>query len=661
MKKTKRFFSLILIALICFSPCFFSPLTSAKAQTVADINANLSVSGWVDEKELTDTYLKVGEGVIPTGVNYHATFGDHEYLKEYILINGKSVKEINEDSTLGASEWNYTVFPATADVKYKIPVVLFASGDYVQIKMHDNYVALLGDKVEITAKAGLYFVNNGVRYENSADKTFTAWEKPVVTDFTQNLSTSGWIDQSELKVTYLCVGTGVMPSGIDYGMLDRAEYKYVQEYILINGKSVKEINEDQTLGAKDWTYTVFPSSKDDKYKVPIILFAQADRIEIKIHPEYLALLGDRVEITAKVGLYFENNGVRYENSTDKTFTVWEQEQIDIVDTTENVWVKTWSTTGDAGELTYARINLGDGVFPSGVEYKVSDGEWQYIQEYVLINGTSVKDINANTDVSSYVFSTFPSSVDDKYKLPIIIFVNNGVMELKIHNSFLLALGDDLEITIKSGLFVLNGKVKYTVEKDVCYVLSGDIWSDKNKLYTITYYVNGKEYAKDEVSYNSALNLCDEPQVESGYFFSGWEYSSTPSVIQDMEIHGYIRPVRYSITYHLNGGKNSPQNPIVYYVTDGEIILKDAVKEGAVFKGWYTSNDYAQRVEKLTTDKLGSVELYALFEEEPSSGCASSILGGDVAVVLMGVAITLIGIKGFKKAQSKKEPLPKNIR
>ena len=464
----------------------------------------------------------------------------------------------------------------------------------------------------------------------------------VTADITENVSASNWIEQKELRVTYLSLGDGVVPA-IGYGIIDNNAYTYVQDYVAINGRTIKEINTDTTLGASGWTYTVFPSTADAKYKLPVIVYVNNGKLEIKIHNNYVERLGDCVEITAKAGLYFENNGTKYEVTEDKTFTVFGK-KMDETDITDKVSVGEWLPTGEAAELTYTIIRFPQGVLPEYIDYGVMDkSAWLYIQEYIFLNGKSVKQINEETDTSNYVFSTFPSTADVKYKLPVIIFENGDALELKFHNDYLQTLEGDLEITIKAGLYILEGATKYVVKEDICYQLSGDIWSDKNRIYTVTYYVNGEVYGEiEQYPYKSAVVLRENVTELAGYQFSGWEYTATDGIIQDMEIRGYIKPIRYTITYHLDGGINDSTNPIFYYVTDGEILLKDATKEGAIFKGWYTSQDYTTKVEKLSPDSLGEMQLYALFEEtaENKGGCGS-IVGAETGLfALVGMAFLL---------------------
>ena len=219
-------------------------------------------------------------------------------------------------------------------------------------------------------------------------------------DITQNLELKHWISQSELKVTYLVVGDGVIPSGANYDLTSGA-YTYVQDYIYINGRAISEINSDTSLGFGTWEYTVFPSDRMDQYKVPVVLFGKTkegedesyvDAIQIKIHANYLATLGNKVEITVKSGLSFENGEKTYVVTQDKTFTAWEMVKMEEVDVTDNVSVKYWVSQGEF-KATY--LELGAGLIPTGTDYAVTFGAYAYVQDYILINGRTIKEINSD--------------------------------------------------------------------------------------------------------------------------------------------------------------------------------------------------------------------------------------------------------------------------
>ena len=644
--KTIKKLSSVVLGLFAVSVCAVGlNLQTASADedpmNLVDVTENVSVKNWVDHAEWQVTYLSLGAGVIPDigyGVIDQASY---QYVQEYIAINGKTIQEINADDSLGAKDWTYTVHPSTMSDFYKIPIIVFENNDMLEIKIHDSYLETLGDKVEVTAKAGLYFEHNMTKYEVKADKTFTVWESSEA-DITANITAEGWDktgDATELVYTRLSLGAGVLPADLGYGIMDKAAYQYMQEYIAINGKTIKEIN--ATTDVTGYNFETFPFTIGAPYNVPVIIYMNNDKLEIKVHGNYAETLGDSVTLTVKAGFAIENEGMLYKVTADKDILVWEKVILPETNIAGDISLNGWTTTGNASELTYVRIQFGEGVLPEELYYSIMDrAEWMYLQEYILFNGKTVKEINATTDVSEYVFSTFPSTVSEIYQLPIMIYANNNTLEVKFHNTYLETAGDTLEITLKAGVYTVNNGTQYVIDKDMNFLYISNIWADTNRTYTITYYVNGDVYGETEqFAFNTPFTVRDDVTAEKGYAFSGWEYTATATVVQDMEIHGYLRPVCYTITYQLNGGKNNASNPITYFVTDGEVTLKDATKEGAVFKGWYTDEACTQKIDKLSADTLSNLQLYALFEEESSKkGCGSVTGMGSALITLAGVAL-----------------------
>ena len=779
--------SVMAVIALAVSVWAISPVV-AKADTMVDVTKNVSAEGWVAQNELKVTYLSLGEGVVPS-ISYGIIDNNaYTYVQDYVAVNGRTIKEINTDTTLGASSWTYTVFPSTADVKYKLPIIVYVNKGKLEIKIHDNYVETLGDCVEITAKAGLYFENGGIRYEVTEDKTFTVfgarinetditkqvsvgewlptgkaaeltytlirfpagvlpgdlnyqvmdtatwgyvqeyitingktvkeintqtdiskyvfatfpstaadiYKVPVIvyengntlevkihndylqtikgkieitlkagfslvnggmkyiitkdvsfviegsteTDITADVSIDGWWatgDARELSYTVITFPQGVLPGFIGYGVIDNSAWLYIQEYIFLNGKSIKEINEETDTSG--YVFSTFPSTAADKYKLPVIVYENGNTLEVKFHNTYLQTVGDRIEITLGKGFSIQDGDTKYVVTEDVKETVLQITETELT----GITVNGWAAAGDAMELTYMRVQFPENILPESIDYGALDKDaWMYLQEYIYLNGKTIKQINEETDTSGYVFSTFPSTADARYKLPVILFENGNALELKFHNTYLESVEGDLEITIKAGLYVLIGATKYVVKQDICYQLFGELWADKNAVYTVTYYVNGKVYGEIETHpYKTAFALRENVATDNGYEFSGWEYTSTEWIIQDMEIHGYIKPIAYTITYHLNGGVNASTNPIVYYVTDGEILLKDATKEGATFKGWYTSEDYTTRVEKLSPDNLGNMQLYALFESNETNGGCGSVVGVETGLFAFACVAILL--------------------
>lgn len=57
-------------------------------------------------------------------------------------------------------------------------------------------------------------------------------------------------------------------------------------------------------------------------------------------------------------------------------------------------------------------------------------------------------------------------------------------------------------------------------------------------------------------------------------------------------------VPYTITYHLNGGKNHKSNPKTYY--GKRIVLKNPTKKGYTFIGWYRSHTYKTKIKSFSS-------------------------------------------------------------
>ena len=72
-------------------------------------------------------------------------------------------------------------------------------------------------------------------------------------------------------------------------------------------------------------------------------------------------------------------------------------------------------------------------------------------------------------------------------------------------------------------------------------------------------------------------------------------------------------IDYSITYILDGGTNSINNPTIYNKKTNEIILDSATKKGFEFLGWYKEDSFITEVKKIPTGSTGNLTLYAKFE------------------------------------------------
>ena len=69
---------------------------------------------------------------------------------------------------------------------------------------------------------------------------------------------------------------------------------------------------------------------------------------------------------------------------------------------------------------------------------------------------------------------------------------------------------------------------------------------------------------------------------------------------------------YTITYELNGGINSPENPAGYNA-GSEVVFSDPVKEGNLFMGWFTDSGFTQQITRIDKGTTGDIMLYAKWE------------------------------------------------
>ncbi|MGN0466419.1 MAG: InlB B-repeat-containing protein [Lachnospiraceae bacterium] len=154
-----------------------------------------------------------------------------------------------------------------------------------------------------------------------------------------------------------------------------------------------------------------------------------------------------------------------------------------------------------------------------------------------------------------------------------------------------------------------------------------VW--KANIYKISFNKNGGtagDTKRMSCAYDKEYSLRENGFTRTGYEFIGWATSSTGAVKykdaqkiknlgtkQDENVTLYAKwTKRYTITYQLNGGTNSKENPSSY-ITGSEIILKNPTKKGYIFKGWYVDSNYKTKVTKIENKATGNKIFYAKWE------------------------------------------------
>lgn len=111
-------------------------------------------------------------------------------------------------------------------------------------------------------------------------------------------------------------------------------------------------------------------------------------------------------------------------------------------------------------------------------------------------------------------------------------------------------------------------------------------------YNVTFNTNGGSDIDDQIiNHGEKANKPADPTKEY-YLFTGWysdakltkEFKFDSAIQAAITLYAKWTPVKYSITYELDGGYNHKDNPAVYTVED-QITLKAPVKKNYTFLGW----------------------------------------------------------------------------
>ncbi|MEL7570406.1 MAG: InlB B-repeat-containing protein [Eubacteriaceae bacterium] len=102
--------------------------------------------------------------------------------------------------------------------------------------------------------------------------------------------------------------------------------------------------------------------------------------------------------------------------------------------------------------------------------------------------------------------------------------------------------------------------------------------------------------------------------KAGYVFNGWTPvlpAATSAITKNVTYKANFRAIVYDITYVLNDGTNSADNPATYTVNSGTITFADPTREGYTFDGWYNNADFTgDKVTRIAAGSTGDATLYA---------------------------------------------------
>lgn len=147
---------------------------------------------------------------------------------------------------------------------------------------------------------------------------------------------------------------------------------------------------------------------------------------------------------------------------------------------------------------------------------------------------------------------------------------------------------------------INDKGKYEDSEDI----EIDVFKDGKKIDTCL--VNTSQV---DPHYGAAyLAIWEEEGTYQLFAFhkDSGKYTRAVSQVFETEVMA-----DHAISYELNGGTNSSENPVVFSTGSGIIALQPAVKEGAEFTGWYRDKELKNKVETINTaEETKDITLYA---------------------------------------------------
>ncbi|MDE6738186.1 MAG: InlB B-repeat-containing protein, partial [Lachnospiraceae bacterium] len=152
-----------------------------------------------------------------------------------------------------------------------------------------------------------------------------------------------------------------------------------------------------------------------------------------------------------------------------------------------------------------------------------------------------------------------------------------------------------------------------------------------KCYTITYELDGgTNSSKNPAMYTASTETITlAAAVRKGYVFEGWysdaEFNEPVTEIVkgsrgDLTLYAKWIDISeldmYQITYELNGGTNSENNPDIYAPETETIVLEDATHNNLnmKFQGWYKDAEFKEKVTQIPKGSTGDITLYAKWKK-----------------------------------------------
>lgn len=313
------------------------------------------------------------------------------------------------------------------------------------------------------------------------------------------------------------------------------------------------------------------------------------------------------------------------------------------------WRPTVHFSANGGEITTTEKIVDYNVstkLPSASSLGLSRSGYYFTGWALTSDATSrmyADEANANFTLDTVLYATWISEEETKWK--IIYNLNGGEngylnptdYEIKDDTIYFYKDGAQFDVTnkyrlgdpIRVGYEFLGWYTNEDFAGETVTVIGGNGSYGNITLYAkwelVTYPINYVLYGGENDGANPALYsevdetiILQEP-TRSGYVFAGWFDNANFIGEAVTEIASgstggltlYAKwNIIFTITYILNGGENSAENPQTYTIDD-VIIFDRPTRTGFAFAGWYRSSDFSGLdVTEIPKNSTGNIILYA---------------------------------------------------
>ena len=169
------------------------------------------------------------------------------------------------------------------------------------------------------------------------------------------------------------------------------------------------------------------------------------------------------------------------------------------------------------------------------------------------------------------------------EVPVIKSDNIGVYINEVGAKFNFYDGQIIgKIPFNTGANTIDGyKIIQYYDKEEAAEVAIPVETD---YYVLTYAINGQE-KYDSLVLKAGTKITNDilPNIEEGYDFSGWEGLPEVMPSEDVTVYAILVPKTYTITYYVDGEEYARQENIEYKSTITPIEVPQ--KEGNEFSGW----------------------------------------------------------------------------